>query len=149
MLFETLGDRLAGVIIEPMVQGAGGMQMTSPETLTTLIELTHKYGGLVIADEVMTGFGRTGNWFASQTMDLKPDLITLAKGLTSGYMPMSAVMVSDKIANYLIDEGGEFFHGFTYSGHPVSAAVALANIKLIEEEGLIRHVRDILSLIHI
>ena len=76
-------------------------------------------------------------------MDLKPDLITLAKGLTSGYMPMSAVMVSDKIANYLINEGGEFFHGFTYSGHPVSAAVALANIKLIEEEGLIRHVRDI------
>ena len=91
-LFETLGDRLAGVIIEPMVQGAGGMQMTSPETLTTLIELTHKYGGLVIADEVMTGFGRTGKLFAHQHQSLRPDIFCVAKGLTGGTLPLAATV---------------------------------------------------------
>jgi putrescine aminotransferase len=96
---------------------------------------------LFIADEVITGFGRTGAWFASQTMGLRPDMMTLAKGLTSGYVPMSAVMVGDRVANRLIADGGEFYHGFTYSGHPVAAAVALANLDLIEGEGLIERVR--------
>ena len=141
-IHEVGADKIAAFIAEP-VQGAGGVIIPPKGYFDHIQKICAKFDILFIVDEVITGFGRTGNWFASQTMDLKPDLITLAKGLTSGYMPMSAVMVSDKIANYLIDEGGEFFHGFTYSGHPVSAAVALANIKLIEEEGLIRHVRDI------
>ena len=97
---------------------------------------------LFIVDEVITGFGRTGHWFASDYYGLKPDMMTLAKGLTSGYLPMSAVMVGDRVANKLIADGGEFYHGFTYSGHPVAAAVALANLQIIEDEELIEKVRD-------
>ena len=92
---------------------------------------------------MITGYGRTGQWFASQTMDLKPDLIATAKGLTSGYQPMSAVLVGDRVANRLVDDGGEFYHGFTYSGHPVAAAVALANLELIEKENMIETVREV------
>ncbi|NDA18630.1 MAG: aminotransferase class III-fold pyridoxal phosphate-dependent enzyme, partial [Alphaproteobacteria bacterium] len=93
-------------------------------------------------DEVITGFGRTGHWFASHGMDLSPDMMTLAKGLTSGYVPMSAVMVGDRVAERLIADGGEFYHGFTYSGHPVAAAVALANLDLIERDGLVEKIRN-------
>ena len=140
---DELGeDRVAAFIAEP-VQGAGGVIIPPDGYFEHIQKICNEFGILFIADEVITGFGRTGNWFASQTMDLKPDVVTLAKGLTSGYMPMSAVLVSDKIAEHLINEGGEFYHGFTYSGHPVSAAVALANLELIETEGLIEHVRDI------
>ncbi|MGB2288639.1 MAG: aminotransferase class III-fold pyridoxal phosphate-dependent enzyme, partial [Candidatus Puniceispirillaceae bacterium] len=85
---------------------------------------------------------RTGHWFASDYYRLKPDMMTLAKGLTSGYVPMSAVMVGDRVADKLIADGGEFYHGFTYSGHPVAAAVALANLQIIEDEKLIERVRD-------
>ncbi len=139
---EIGADKVAAFVAEP-VQGAGGVIIPPEGYFEQIQKICKEFGILFIVDEVITGFGRTGNWFASQTMDLKPDLVTLAKGLTSGYMPMSAVLVSDKIANYLIDEGGEFYHGFTYSGHPVSAAVALANIELIEKEGLIGYVRDV------
>jgi putrescine aminotransferase len=105
-------------------------------------EICRKHDILFIVDEVITGFGRTGNWFGSQTFDLRPDMMTLAKGLTSGYVPMSAVMVGDRVATGLIADGGEFFHGFTYSGHPLAAAVALRNIDLIESEGLVDRVRN-------
>ena len=135
-------DKVAAFVAEP-IQGAGGVIIPPEGYFEHIQKICDEFGILFIADEVITGFGRTGNWFASQTMKLKPDLVTLAKGLTSGYMPMSAVLVSDEIAGHLIDEGGEFFHGFTSSGHPVSAAVALANLELIEKEGLIEHVRDV------
>ena len=102
---------------------------------------------LFIVDEVITGFGRTGHWFASDYYGLKPDMMTLAKGLTSGYVPMSAVMVGDRVADKLIADGGEFYHGFTYSGHPVAAAVALANLQIIEDEKLIEECAMILALI--
>ena len=141
-ILEVGADKVAAFIAEP-VQGAGGVIIPPDGYFEHIQKICNEFGILFIADEVITGFGRTGNWFASQTMDLKPDVVTLAKGLTSGYMPMSAVLVSDTIAEYLINEGGEFYHGFTYSGHPVSAAVALANLELIETEGLIEHVRDI------
>jgi len=101
-----------------------------------------KYGILFIADEVITGFGRTGNWFGSQTFGIRPDIMTIAKGLSSGYQPIGGSVVSDRVAN-VIAEGGEFFHGYTYSGHPVAAAVALENLRVIEEEGIIEHVRDV------
>ena len=91
---------------------------------------------------MITGFGRTGKWFASEDMDLRPDMMTLAKGLTSGYVPMSAVMVGDRVFDSLKEKGGEFYHGFTYSGHPVAAAVALANLQIIEDEGLLAKVAD-------
>ena len=141
-ILEIGADKVAAFVAEP-IQGAGGVIIPPDGYFDHIQKICVEFGILFIADEVITGFGRTGNWFASQTMDLKPDVVTLAKGLTSGYMPMSAVLVSDKIADHLINEGGEFYHGFTYSGHPVSAAVALANLDLIEKDGLIEHVRDV------
>jgi putrescine aminotransferase len=97
---------------------------------------------LLIVDEVICGFGRTGHMFASEYYGLKPDLMTLAKGLTSGYLPLSAAMIGDRVADTLISKGGEFYHGFTYSGHPVACAVALANIEIIEDEKLVQRCHD-------
>ena len=133
-------DHIAAFIAEP-VQGAGGVIIPPQGYFDHIQAICNKHDILFIADEVITGYGRTGEWFASQTMGLKPDLIATAKGLTSGYQPMSAVLVGDRVARRLIDDGGEFFHGFTYSGHPVAAAVALANLEVIEKEGLIDRVR--------
>ena len=134
-------DNVAAFIAEP-IQGAGGVIIPPEGYFVHIQEICKKYDILFIADEVITGFGRTGRWFASQDMDLRPDMMTLAKGLTSGYVPMSAVMVGDRVFDSLKEKGGEFYHGFTYSGHPVAAAVALANLKIIEDEGLIEKVRD-------
>jgi putrescine---pyruvate transaminase len=95
-----------------------------------------------VSDEVITGFGRTGRWFGCETMGTKPDLMTFAKGVTSGYIPLGGVMVGERVAKVLIERGGEFNHGYTYSGHPVACAVALANIRLVRELGLVERVRD-------
>jgi putrescine aminotransferase len=133
-------DKVAAFIAEP-VQGAGGVIIPPQGYFDHIQKICSKYDILFIADEVITGYGRTGEWFASQTMELKPDLIATAKGLTSGYQPMSAVLVGDRVASRLIEDGGEFLHGFTYSGHPVAAAVALANLEVIENDGLIERVR--------
>jgi len=97
---------------------------------------------LLMLDEVITGCGRTGEWFAAQSMGIEPDTITTAKALTSGYQPLSALLVGDRIASTLVEKGGEFYHGYTYSGHPVACAVALANLDIIEKEGLIDRVRE-------
>jgi putrescine---pyruvate transaminase len=124
------------------VQGAGGV-IVPPQTYWPEIQrICDKYGILLVSDEVICGFGRTGNWFGSQTMGSKPDLMTFAKGVTSGYIPLGGVMVGDRVAKVLIEQGGDFNHGFTYSGHPVAAAVAVANIKLIQQLKLVDHVRD-------
>ena len=93
-------------------------------------------------DEVITGYGRTGEWFAAETFGIEPDMITTAKALTSGYMPLSALLVGDRVASTLVEKGGEFYHGYTYSGHPVACAVALKNLEIIESEGLIERVRQ-------
>ena len=93
-------------------------------------------------DEVITGYGRTGQWFAAETMGIEADTITTAKGLTSGYLPLSALLVGDRIAKTMMEKGGEFYHGYTYSGHPVSCAVALRNLEIIEREGMIKRVRE-------
>ena len=138
---EVGADRVAAFIAEP-VQGAGGVIVPPAGYFTHIQEICKRHGILFIVDEVITGFGRTGHWFASQRMGLEPDMMTMAKGLTSGYIPMSGVMVGDRVANRLIADGGEFYHGFTYSGHPVAAAVALANLDIIENEGLVDRVRD-------
>ena len=122
--------------------GAGGV-VVPPETYWPEIQrICREQDVLLIADEVICGFGRTGHWFASEPFGIEPDFMTLAKGITSGYLPLSALMVGDRVAKTLIEEGGEFFHGFTYSGHPVPCAVALENIRLIEEEGLVEQVHD-------
>jgi putrescine aminotransferase len=101
-----------------------------------------KHGILLVSDEVITGFGRTGHWFGCERFGFKPDLMTFAKGVTSGYIPLGGVMVGERIAKVLIEQGGEFNHGYTYSGHPVACAVALANIRLIQREGLVQRVHD-------
>jgi putrescine aminotransferase len=101
-----------------------------------------QYGILLVSDEVICGFGRTGHWFGCERFGYKPDLMTFAKGVTSGYIPLGGVMVGERVARVLIEQGGEFAHGYTYSGHPVACAVALANLELIEREGLVQRVHD-------
>jgi len=133
-------DNIAAFIGEP-VMGAGGV-IIPPKTYWPEIQrICKEYDILLIADEVICGFGRTGNWFGSDTLDIKPDLMPIAKGLTSGYLPLSGVMVHDMIIDALM-HAGEFQHGFTYSGHPVSAAVALKNIEIIKDEKLVEKVRE-------
>lgn len=129
-------DKVAAFIAEP-IQGAGGIIVPPDTYWPRVMEICKEYGILFVADEVICGFGRTGQWFGSQTCQLQPDLMSLAKGLSSGYQPIGAVMVSDAIADTIINEGGEFYHGFTYSGHPVACAVALENLRILREEQII------------
>ncbi|GAB4217217.1 MAG: putrescine--pyruvate aminotransferase [Synechococcales cyanobacterium] len=140
VILETGPESIAALFVEP-VQGAGGVIIPPPGYLTALRELCRRYDILFVADEVITGFGRVGAWFASQLWDLDPDLLTMAKGLTSGYLPLSATLVSDEIAACL-ETSGVLAHGFTYSGHPVTTAAALANLEILEREDLITSVRD-------
>ena len=140
-LIEREGPETIGAIFAEPVQGAGGVIVPPPGYLTKLRALARSHGILFVADEVITAFGRLGAWFASDIWNLDPDLMCLAKGLTSGYLPLGATMVADEIADVLI-HGGYLAHGFTYSGHPVPCAVALANIALIEKEQLVERVRD-------
>ena len=128
-------DRVAAFIAEP-VQGAGGVIVPPDSYWPEIARICEKYEILLILDEVITGFGRTGQWFGAQTYGLKPDIMTLAKGLSSGYVPIGASMVSDEVAA-TIDGAEEFAHGYTYSGHPVAAAVALENLRILDEEGIV------------
>ena len=138
-LIEREGaDTIAAMFVEP-VQGAGGVLPPPAGYLTALRALCREHGILFVADEVITAFGRLGDWFASGLWHLDPDLISLAKGLTSGYLPLGASMVSDEIAETLRG-GGYFAHGFTYTGHPTTCAAALANLDILENDGLIPHV---------
>jgi putrescine aminotransferase len=139
-ILELGADQVAAFIGEP-VQGAGGV-IVPPETYWPEIQrICDKYGILLVSDEVITGFGRTGHWFGCERFGTRPDLITFAKGVTSGYIPLGGVLVGERVAKALIDQGGEFNHGYTYSGHPVACAVAIANIRLIQREGLVERVR--------
>jgi putrescine aminotransferase len=138
---ELGADSVAAVIAEP-IQGAGGVIIPPDSYFPELQRICREHDVLLIADEVICGFGRTGRWFGSDHFGIKPDLMTLAKGITSGYVPLAAVMVGDRVAEALIDEGGEFYHGFTYSGHPVACAVALANIRVMERESLVERTHD-------
>jgi len=140
-ILEVGPDKVAAFIGEP-VQGAGGV-IIPPKTYWPEIQrICDKYGILLICDEVICGFGRLGSWFGSELMGAKPDLMTFAKGVTSGYIPLGGVVVGKRVAEVLIEKGGEFNHGYTYSGHPVACAVALANLDIIEREGLVDRVRE-------
>ncbi|ALM52947.1 aspartate aminotransferase family protein [Halomonas huangheensis] len=140
---EELGaDKVAAFIAEP-VQGAGGAIIPPDSYWPAIKEVLAKYDILLVADEVICGFGRLGEWFGSVHYGIEPDLMPIAKGLSSGYLPIGGVLVGDRVASTLIDEGGEFYHGFTYSGHPTCAAVALKNLQLMEQEGVVEHVRDV------
>ncbi|PCE21767.1 aspartate aminotransferase family protein [Burkholderia ubonensis] len=141
-ILELGAENVAAFIGEPF-QGAGGVIFPPSTYWPEIQRICRKYDVLLVADEVIGGFGRTGEWFAHQHFGFEPDLMTLAKGLTSGYVPMGAVALHDRVAQALI-EHGEFNHGMTYSGHPVAAAVAVANLKVLRDEGIVARVkRDI------
>jgi len=141
---EVGADKVAAFIGEP-VQGAGGV-IVPPESYWPEIQrICDKHGILLVSDEVICGFGRTGHWFGCERFGFRPDLMTFAKGVTSGYIPLGGVMVGDRVADVLIGQGGEFNHGYTYSGHPVACAVALANIRLLQRERIVETVRDELA----
>jgi putrescine aminotransferase len=137
---EVGEDNVAAFIAEP-IQGAGGVIIPPDSYWPRIREILAKYDILFVADEVICGFGRTGEWFGSDYYGNTPDLMTIAKGLTSGYVPMGGLIVSDKVFE-VISQGGDFNHGFTYSGHPVAAAVGLANLRILKEEGIIERVRN-------
>ncbi|SHN25523.1 putrescine aminotransferase [Duganella sacchari] len=140
-ILEVGPEKVAAFIGEP-IQGAGGVIIPPSTYWPEIQRICDKYGILLIADEVICGFGRVGRWFASELFGIKPDLITFAKGVTSGYVPLGGVLVGDRVAKVLIEQGGEFNHGFTYSGHPVACAAALENIRIIEDEKLIDRVAN-------
>ena len=138
-ILEVGADKVAAFIGEP-VMGAGGVLVPPDSYWPEIQRICREHDVLLVADEVICGFGRVGRWFASELYDIRPDFMPLAKGLSSGYLPISAVMVGDRVADVLIDEAGEFAHGFTYSGHPAAAAVALENVRIIREEKLVERV---------
>ena len=138
-ILEVGPENVAAFIGEP-VQGAGGVIIPPAGYWPKIEAVCRKYGILVICDEVICGFGRLGAWFGFQKYGVKPDLVSMAKGLSSGYLPISAVGVADHIVEVLRGYGDDFIHGYTYSGHPTCAAVALANIEIIQREGLVERV---------
>lgn len=138
---EVGADKVAAFVGEP-IQGAGGVIIPPATYWPEIQRICDAYGILLVTDEVICGFGRLGSWFGHQHFGVKPDLCPVAKGLSSGYLPIGAVLVSDRVADVMINEVGDFFHGFTYSGHPVAAAAALENLRIIEDEKLVERVRD-------
>ena len=137
-------DRVAAFIAEP-VQGAGGVIIPPVTYWPEIQRICKKYGILLIADEVICGFGRLGEWFGSEYFDIEADLMPIAKGLSSGYLPIGGLMVGDRVTETVINKGGDFNHGFTYSGHPAACAVALENIRILKDEKIIEKAKNELS----
>lgn len=140
-ILQIGADKVAAFVAEP-IQGAGGVVIPPATYWPEIQKICDKHGILLVTDEVICGFGRLGAWFGADYYGVKPDLMTFAKGVTSGYLPLGGVMVGDRVGNVLIDKGGEFFHGYTYSGHPASCAVAIETISILKREKLVERVRD-------
>lgn len=141
-ILEIGADNVAAFIAEP-IQGAGGVIIPPSTYWPEIQRITKQYNILLVVDEVICGFGRTGNWFGCDSLDIKADMMPIAKGLSSGYLPIGGVLISDRVAEAFKAEGsGEFNHGYTYSGHPVCAAVALENLRIIREEKIIEHIQQ-------
>jgi len=140
-ILELGAEKVAAFIAEP-VQGAGGVIIPPATYWPEIQRIVDKYGILLVSDEVICAFGRLGHWFAYEKFGYKPDLVTFAKAVTSGYVPLGGVMVGNRVGDVLIEKGGEFNHGYTYSRHPVACAVALANLDIMEREQLPQRVRD-------
>ncbi len=134
-------DRIAAFIAEP-IQGAGGVIIPPDSYWPEIQRILAERDILFIADEVICGFGRTGEWFGSTYYGIRPDIMTIAKGLSSGYLPIGGSIVSDKVAQALEDHGGEFIHGYTYSGHPACCAAALENLRILSDENIVGRVKD-------
>jgi len=140
-ILEIGADKVAAFIGEP-VQGAGGV-IIPPDTYWPEIQrICDKYDILLVADEVITAFGRLGEWFGSTYYGIRPDLISFAKGVSSGYLPLGGSLVGDRVADVVIAKGGEFAHGYTYSGHPASCAVALENLRILQREKIVERVKN-------
>ena len=139
---EALGPRVAGVLVEPMLQGVGGMNIQPPEYLAGVRRLCDRYGTLLIADEVLTGFGRTGRMFACEHAQVTPDVICLSKGLTAGYMPLAATAATDAIYEAFLSEDRRktFFHGHSYAANPLACAVGLASLDLFRDEDVLARI---------
>ena len=137
---ERLGEHNVAAFIAEPIQGAGGVIVPPDSYWPAIKDICRRHEILLVADEVICGFGRTGKWFGSDYFDLQPDLMPIAKGLSSGYLPIGGVMVSERVSRTLTEEGGEFAHGFTYSGHPAACAVAAANIKILRDEKIVERV---------
>lgn len=145
-LLDTHADELAGLIVEPLVQGAAGMKMHSPGFVATLIDAARERGILVIADEVAVGFGRTGTLFAMEQVGRSPDFLCLAKGISGGYLPLAATLATESVYEAFLgapEENRQFFHGHTYTGNPLACAVARASLRLFEQEDTLGHVREL------
>ena len=135
-ILELGPERVAAFIGEP-IMGAIGVYIPPTSYWPEVERICRKYNILLVADEVICGYGRTGEWFGSQYFGFTPDIMTTAKGLTSGYIPMGAVLFNNRVADVLRDKGGELAHGYTYSGHPVCAVVALENIRILQDEKIV------------
>lgn len=140
-ILELGAHNVAAFVAEP-IQGAGGVIIPPNGYWKKIEAICKKHGILLVCDEVICGYGRTGEWFGHQSYDVTPDIITTAKQLSSGYAPISATVVSSDIVEVLREKGGDFVHGYTYSGHPVACAVALKNLEIIENEGLVSKVKN-------
>ncbi|WP_137391253.1 aspartate aminotransferase family protein [Rhodoligotrophos defluvii] len=146
-ILELGPENVAAFIGEP-IQGAAGVIIPPQTYWPEINRICKQYDVLLICDEVVCGFGRTGEWFGLDTFGIEADLVSMAKGLSSGYLPIGAVAVSDEVADFLHEHGGEFFHGYTYSGHPTTCAVAHENLRILEEEGLVDRVRRLAPYFH-
>ena len=140
-ILELGPERVAAFIGEP-IMGAIGVYIPPMTYWPEIERICRQYDVLLVADEVICGFGRTGEWFGSQYFGITPDVMTLAKGITSGYIPLGAAMFNDRVAGVLKAQGGELAHGCTYSGHPVCTAVALENIRILQEDGIVDRARE-------
>lgn len=139
---EAIGeDKVAAFIAEP-IQGAGGVVIPPDTYWPEVSRICREREILLVVDEVICGFGRLGTWFGSQHYGIEPDLMPIAKGLSSGYLPIGGVMIADRVADAFIEKGGEFYHGYTYSGHPACCAAALANLEILQREKLVERVAD-------
>ena len=143
-LLEAHGHELSALVVEPLVQGAAGMKMHSPDFLRTLIDAARAKGALIVADEVAVGFGRMGTLFAMEIVDRSPDLLCLAKGLSGGYLPLAATLTTQSIYEAFLgapEEFKQFFHGHTFTGNPLACAASIASVRLFEEEARLAHVQ--------
>ena len=138
-IVEEGPETVAAVFLEP-VQNTGGCFPPPPGYLAKVRDICDRYGVLLVSDEVICGFGRLGDWFGSSRYGLAPDMITFAKGVTSGYAPLGGVICTDELAAPFLEGDASFAHGITFGGHPVSCAVALANLEILESEGIVEHV---------
>jgi putrescine aminotransferase len=138
-ILEIGPDKVGAFIGEP-VQGAGGVIIPPATYWPEIQRICDSYGIVLVSDEVICGFGRLGRWFGAELMGMRPHLISFAKGVTSGYVPLGGVLVGERVAHALIEKGGDFNHGFTYSGHPVACAAALENIRILLDERLVEKV---------